>query len=151
MQTFLPYEDFKKSAQVLDNRRLGKQRVECLQILNVLAGRSNGWTNHPAVKMWRGYEWSLYLYGEAICSEWISKGFRDTCADKLLAVITALNPRRELYPPFLGNTAFHTSHQSNLLRKDFNHYSKFFSVPNNLPYVWPEERKENAQSSSAPI
>jgi hypothetical protein len=36
MQTFLPYPDFAKSAAVLDNKRLGKQRVECLQILTAL-------------------------------------------------------------------------------------------------------------------
>lgn len=36
MQTFLPYPDFKKSASVLDNKRLGKQRLECLQILRTL-------------------------------------------------------------------------------------------------------------------
>lgn len=37
MQTFLPYPDFRESARVLDNKRLGKQRVECLQILQTLA------------------------------------------------------------------------------------------------------------------
>lgn len=36
MQTFLPYPSAERSARVLDNRRLGKQRVECLQILAVL-------------------------------------------------------------------------------------------------------------------
>ena len=33
MQTFLPYPDFARSAAVLDRQRLGKQRVEVLQIL----------------------------------------------------------------------------------------------------------------------
>ena len=36
MQTFLPYKSFERSVQVLDNKRLGKQRVEAFQILNVL-------------------------------------------------------------------------------------------------------------------
>lgn len=36
MQTFLPYPDFSASARVLDDKRLGKQRVECLQILKAL-------------------------------------------------------------------------------------------------------------------
>ena len=39
MQTFLPYPDFKKSASCLDYKRLGKQRVEGLQILNAIQGR----------------------------------------------------------------------------------------------------------------
>jgi hypothetical protein len=36
MQTFLPYRDFKQSFRILDWRRLGKQRVEAHQILNVI-------------------------------------------------------------------------------------------------------------------
>lgn len=36
MQTFLPFPHFTMSAQVLDKKRLGKQRVETLQILKVL-------------------------------------------------------------------------------------------------------------------
>ena len=45
MQTFLPYKSFNKSFKVLDYRRLGKQRVEAMQILNVLLGRrkTKGW------------------------------------------------------------------------------------------------------------
>ena len=38
MQTFLPYKSFTKSAQVLDYKRLGKQRVEAMQIFNALTG-----------------------------------------------------------------------------------------------------------------
>lgn len=69
MQTFLPYERFIRSAEVLDWERLGKQRVEVLQILQSLAGL-NRWTNHPAVRMWRGHELSLMDYGFDICAEW---------------------------------------------------------------------------------
>ena len=39
MQTFLPYESFRKSAEVLDWRRLGKQRVEGMQIINAIEGK----------------------------------------------------------------------------------------------------------------
>ena len=54
MQTFLPYKTFKQSAQVLDNKRLGKQRVEAYQILRALCGESKGWVHQPATVMWRG-------------------------------------------------------------------------------------------------
>ena len=37
MQTFLPYSDFQKCAEVLDGKRLRKQIVECEQILNCLS------------------------------------------------------------------------------------------------------------------
>ena len=33
MQTFLPYADFAQSAKALDPKRLGKQRVETIQIV----------------------------------------------------------------------------------------------------------------------
>jgi len=33
MQTFLPYPDFARCAAVLDPLRLGKQRVEVLQLM----------------------------------------------------------------------------------------------------------------------
>lgn len=36
MQTFLPYPNIIQSAQCLDNKRLGKQRVEALQILKAI-------------------------------------------------------------------------------------------------------------------
>lgn len=49
MQTFLPFPSFIESARVLDNKRLCKQRVECLQILKALHDPSYGWQNHPAV------------------------------------------------------------------------------------------------------
>ena len=38
MQTFLPYPSFEESAKVLDWRRLGKQRVEGMQIINAISG-----------------------------------------------------------------------------------------------------------------
>lgn len=38
MQTFLPSPSFSESASVLDNKRLGKQRVETLQIMSTLVG-----------------------------------------------------------------------------------------------------------------
>ena len=61
VNTFLPYSSFKKSVKSLDNKRLGKQRVEAKQILTAL---SNGgsWSNHPAALMWKGYEECLKLY-----------------------------------------------------------------------------------------
>ena len=38
MQTFLPYSDINESLRVLDDKRLGKQRVESLQIINAIMG-----------------------------------------------------------------------------------------------------------------
>ena len=140
MQTFLPYPDFTKNAQCLDNKRLGKQRVECLQILKALSDPFYGWQNHPAVKMWRGYEGALCWYGYSICIEWVNRGFNDTCSGKMQIIDKAqfFNNPADNKPKFIGNYSFHASHRSNLLRKDPVHYGQFgWTEPHDLPYVWP--------------
>jgi len=130
MQTFLPYSDFEKTAKILDNKRLGKQRVEAYQILNTLEGRSTGWKNHPIMKMWKGSEEVLKQYFNTIAREWVRRGFKHNMGFYEIGTVN--------YPSWLGNAEFHDSHKSNLLRKDSNHYSIWSNlVPNNLPYVWP--------------
>lgn len=125
------------SARALDNRRLGKQRVETLQILNALTNPSYGWQNHPAVKMWRGHVASLVVYGLAICDEWKKRGFNDTCAEKIAAFMP--DDIGLSHPRWLGAPDFHASHRSNLLRKEPEHYTQFHWVDGpDLPYVWPQ-------------
>lgn len=137
MQTFLPYRDFRRSAEVLDPLRLGKQRVEAYQILRTLLNESNGWRNHPAVQMWKGYELALSQYALAVCDEWQKRGYKDSVRDKVENLCVKWGVLKIATPPFLGNEEFHRSHQSNLLRKDPEHYSQFgWEVPDNLPYVW---------------
>lgn len=146
MQTFLPYPDFRRSAEVLDYKRLGKQRVECYQILNTLLGNSTGWQNHPAVKMWRHSVLLLILYSKDITREWVSRGYKDTVDEKINNIWeehTKNLPKEELIkiygnvPIWLGNKQFHDSHKSNLLRKDYEFYSAYgWDVPDNLPYYW---------------
>ena len=142
MQTFLPYPQFKLSAKVLDRSRLGKQRVETLQILKAILTQS-GWANHPATKMWVGFENALIEYGVAICDEWISRGYKDTCRGKILSFREHFNGET-IYPCWLGEKDFHLSHRSNLLRKNSEYYGKHFTTdPSDLPYIWPS--KENAK------
>ena len=138
MQTFLPYPNFAESARVLDYRRLEKQRVEAKQIYLALTQPNYGWKNHPAVRMWKGHERNLIEYGFVICDEWQRRGYQDTL--KQFFMDHSLDYRTPpIYPLWLGNSDFHLSHQSNLLRKDPKFYGpKFPGVPNNLPYIWPE-------------
>ena len=140
MQTFLPYEDFEKTAKSLDMKRLGKQRVETMQIMNAILNPEYGWQNHPAVNMWRGHIVSLMDYQAAICSEWTSRGYKDTCLEKSFSLLDQYSPDIRIgRPEWVGNYEFHLSHQSNLLRKYPEHYSQYFvNVPDDLPYVWPE-------------
>lgn len=137
MQTFLPYPDFMESAHCLDSKRLGKQRVEVLQILKALNGdiTNRRWRNHPATKMWAPYQGYLVLYGQTICLEWINLGYSDTCFNKIGKFAGSNDGDR---PPWLGDQRLHDSHKSNLLRKDPEYYGRYgWGVPNDLEYFWP--------------
>lgn len=141
MQTFLPYPSFAESARCLDNKRLGKQRVEAKQIYLALTDASYGWQNHPAVRMWRGYHITLAAYGEAICAEWVWRGFNDSLRLFFINLVVEgdLSSGAGMSPPWLGDPTFHASHRSNLLRKDPVHYSRFgWTEPPDLPYIWPD-------------
>ena len=143
MNTFLPYPDFELCARCLDYRRLGNQRKETLQILQSLLGISSGWKNHPCVKMWSGYELNLCQYGIAMCKEWISKGYKDTCLPRFIEYRRILSGHNVLTVHFLGNEEFHRSHRSNLMRKLPEYYAQFnWDVSDDLPYIWPLPRHE---------
>ena len=140
MQTFVPYSDHRKTARVLDRQRLGKQRVETLQIINALHPlyAKPGWKHHPAVRMWRGHEQALIEYGLYICHEWIRRGYQDTCAGKMVAMIQEFDNRSAYMPDWWGDPEVHDSHKSNLVRKAPDHYRKWFpDISDDLPYKWP--------------
>ena len=138
MQTFLPYPDFAASMAALDNARLGKQRVEAYQILRQLAGTTRGWRNHPAVKMWRGYEPALFAYTVAACDEWVRRGFRNDMGETIRQEFPQLVDALVELPPWLGRDDIHSSHRGNLLRKSPDHYAALgWTDPPDLPYVWP--------------
>jgi len=142
MQTFLPYPDFKESFRVLDNKRLGKQRVETFQIINAILGRPRkdgrpykGWINHPCSVMWKDHVPALQMYYNECIEVWVERGFKNTM-------------QREEYvgdivlPDWIGYEEFHSSHRANLLRKDFDFYSKFGWTENpEDPYIWHDEKK----------
>jgi hypothetical protein len=137
MNTFLPFPSFEESVRVLDNKRLGKQRVEAMQLVNVLSNPdAKGWRNHPATNMWRGHEHALCEYGLACCAEWSSRGFNDTVADKIKEKMAQFPDTGRPY--WIGDPVFHAAHRSNLLRKDFEFYSQLgWKEPPDLPYIWP--------------
>jgi hypothetical protein len=146
MQTFLPYRDFTSSAEVLDAPRLGKQRVETLQVLRALELGDYGWRSHPAVRMWRGRTPALVAYGLAVVRAWQARGH----ADSTYELIAEFAPEVEhltqadladggLLPSWLGDGRLHLSHRSALVRKDPDFYRPVFGdVPDDLPYHWPD-------------
>lgn len=139
MQTFLPYNDFYKSGKVLDNKRLGKQRVEVLQMLNKIHGltKGRGWSNHPCTKMWSETPNALVEYGIQICIAWREKGFKDTCLEKIKTHYK-VNLTKNM-PEWLGREDLHQSHKSKLIQKNKDFYKPLWpEVPEDLEYVWPK-------------
>lgn len=146
MQTFLPFPDFERSAAVLDSPRLGKQRVETLQVLRALNLPDYGWGNHPAVAMWRGRTPALVAYGLACVRQWTGRGHSDSTQP----LITEFAPevvdlsqdelgRRGLLPSWLGDEAVHASHRAALVRKDPAFYRPRLGddVSPDVDYQWP--------------
>lgn len=128
MQTFLPYPSIAQSVHVLDDKRLGKQRVECKQILiALLAGR--GWIHHPATKMWKGYEDALGMYMNYCIDEWERRGFKNNMQRYVCNVPVE-------WPDWIGDTDLHRSHRQNLVRKYPEHYSQFMDDDPDDWYVW---------------
>lgn len=137
MQTFLPYDDFAASAVALDYRRLGKQRVESLQIYQTLTV-GGGWKNHPAIKMWQGHEWWLLSYAVEMCCEWRRRGYRDNLLPRFLDAIDPIEIVPQP-PPWLGLEELHSSHRANLIRKDPKHYGAFGWTEQPADgYWWPK-------------
>ena len=139
MQTFLPYKSYRKTFKVLDYRRLGKQRVEAKQILNVLLDRTQtkGWRNHPITKMWRGYEDALKVYFNICVKEWIRRGYNNTME------LEEMPDTPIQYPHWFGDDRIHSSHRANLLRKDYKYYSQYnWTEDVEAPYVWLDTEKE---------
>lgn len=146
MQTFLPHEFFLDCAQVLDNKRLNKQIVECQQILNCLYNpEKKGWSNHPAVKMWEDHKPALICYMGVMHFEWTRRRGSERCHGSWQKIVDTYYKTHMqdfvgtiTYPEWLGNPELHASHRANLLRKDPVHYGQFgWQEDQQEGYWWP--------------
>jgi len=156
MQTFLPVatDDFSEVAVLLDNKRLNKQALEGWQIMLTLleldpAGnhrQPKGWVNHPAVRMWHGYESSLCNYVVEMVVEWKRRGYQSTIADKALNTYDRALELGLLYetgsadlPHWMSDPIYDdlaSSHRTALLSKDYGWYSQ---------YNWAEDTGERPE------
>lgn len=157
MQVFMPFGLNRNSMNCLDNKRLGKQRVECLQILNALQGKSKGWRHHPATLMFYGAEEALKIMGDWAIAEWIRRGYTNNMepfSHHPVGIMASVPP--EFWPEWwceedLAERVIE-SHKLNLLKKDYNHYYRKFSIHSDLiyskrdienaQYVWPVTKED---------
>lgn len=156
MNTFLPFADFTKSAQALDMKRLGKQRLEAWQIACAYLQPNAPYTNHPAARMWEDYLPALMLYGQAICKEWIKRGYEDSYLKVFNGILWSfrMQDMPEPMPPWLGDEELHARYRAALIAKKPEFYIPLFettptpqdyidefkeAIENEtpLPYKWP--------------
>lgn len=139
MQTFLPYQNFRASARVLDKKRCWKQVVEASQILDVLEGRKSGWKNHPAVKMWDGHAHHFKIYFNAFLKECKEYHNINTKYNYFDVPFQSLVPVNE-FPWWLGDEKFHRAMRARLIKKDRDYYLPLWPEDdgfNNGDYFWP--------------
>lgn len=162
LQTFLPLPNFVHSLAVLDTARLGKQRLECGQLLAahacLLAGRPVvGWRNHPAMRMWLGHSAALAVYQTLCHWEWTARGYNNSILiptygrdglpnpDFRHPELLAPSMREATLPPWLGREDVHASHRARLLHKAPDHYGQFGWTEqprtDEEGYVWPVTRE----------
>jgi hypothetical protein len=141
MQVFLPYANFQKSVQCLDNKRLCKQRIEAKQIIEINLRKIRNpdeyiaWQNHPAVLMWRSNDEALKLYYNCCVHEWLRRGFKNSMSLYNDSIYLAKRPF------WFGDERFHSAHRSALLAKNYDHYKQFnWSEEPKIDYYWPVKK-----------
>lgn len=133
------------TVSVLDNKRLGKQRLEAKQIINALEG-NGGWENHPATKMWEGYIEALKYYFNKVLKEWIKRGFNNSMEFYEI-------PKKKYikFPWWIKFDKLHLTHKASLLRKDYDYYSEKFEIDDELRefmtvgYFWPHKYSKHIE------
>jgi len=153
MQTFLPYPDFKKSADSLDwqypvYNRLTGQVKDGIAIAGTLLGLygDKGNFTHPAVQMWNlcecllvNYTWDclftlerkvLPLHPDWNYNDWEGQlaKLQELAVKKVFMVFGDDYDFAESgmpTPKWLGDERFHSSHRAVLLGKNFKWYSQF--------------------------
>lgn len=143
MQVFLPYPDFKKSLESLDDRRLGKQRVETYQLIAGLEGRPTKdgkpyaiqRVNHPISQMFRDNIPALKHYLNVSIDVWVARGRNNNMVKEII-------DEEIIMPNWFGDEDFHKSHRANLLRKDAVYYGNHgWNDDPALPYRWYDMNK----------
>lgn len=147
MQTFLPMISYKEAVEAIDDLRLNKQILEVTQMANAIMDPSAGYRNHPAVIMWSGNVLSLLTYGIYAAREWEERGRKNpgeranALYSRQVAIAAHLGPKRagkaHQKPVWIGDTDFHESHRSNLIRKDERYGEVWPGTPVDMPYLWP--------------
>lgn len=131
MQVFIPSPSLEGIAKSLDWKRLGKQRVECKQIIIASLCARGGWRRHTAVRMWSPYVRFLCDYALTVCAEWKARGYEDNLACFFKSVRKHVGEL--VIPHWWGDERLHASHRAALLIKAED---KYLTTGNPDAYDW---------------
>lgn len=146
---FHPHLTAEDSLACLDDRRLGKQRLEALQIIRLLDSSvtvTRGFSRHPAVLSYRGYVPYLKLYYNACLEEWCRRGKKNTMAP---LPVECEAPNGVVVPWFIPCVPRLMADRAALLRKDPVWYGRQFASLNipeyyhSLGYCWISKLTED--------
>jgi len=138
MMTFLPFADFKASAEALDTKRLQNQRTEARFVLEWLENRGFDLRAYGAARMWKGYKDALAAYYNACLDAYEAHGYVNGPTMQRAAV-----PEKVEMPPWLGDERFHAAQRAQLLLKKPEYYAEkgWDATPPELgvDYVYPKK------------
>jgi hypothetical protein len=150
MQTWITDYDFYKSASNLDTKRLGSQIYEGIHILaslldvnDKLVNPKRNVKNHPAAKLWIGYEKELLFYIHEHLWFWFGKNYSSIINYenyKILLHVLGWCSAKTLN--WITDNLIQT-HRSALIQKNPDHYRRIWpDCPTNLKmhYGWRKEK-----------
>jgi len=134
-QIYLPYNDFERVAQVLDNKRLNKQLTEAKQVYTANKyGYGKQGNPHP-YEMWCGYEDCLLWYIVCLYKEWQVRLINGKRGGKLLhksgeftlaeIVDNDIDLQNLEWPTWINDNEIFSSYRAALLYKDHSWYNQF--------------------------
>lgn len=131
MQTFLPYADLKRSAEVLHYQHLGTQINEVQILLGALHETNNGgYRNHPVTNAWRGHEAVLVEFGLVCLEEWWTRGYKGRESNQAALhehMTYVMEGGTELTPPsWFGESWVHLQYKRLLVWKKPDFYGPKF-------------------------
>lgn len=149
---FIPFQDFKQCAAVLDKKRLWAQIREAIQVSKIAKRireakneeelKAIGYRNHPVTKMWKDYPEASRYYICVMTDELVTR-YPDFDTKWILENIAFLggwihSEEGIVFPPFLEDARVRESHRSSLWHKDPEHYKDFAQYGKQYSsYVWP--------------
>ena len=155
IQTWLPLPSYKDSIECLSREHLILQRLNILEIMeefhaipeedSALPGDydSHDLDGHPVLDMWKGHEVQLVELGLQTCEHYVKLTGKEDPLYQRLANHQEWATSEDAdfsKPRWLGDVDFHLSHQSELLRRDREHYVAYFTEDRDRKLIWPQSQ-----------